>query len=382
EKAKRKEQVLETYDYRSQYDAYEYETYDVDYNIGIEDYTMYPGDYGNQYYHPAYASPSVFNQPQRSTQKYYYQGQRQDDNHLYDLNQKLDKLILMIKSNKEENQRAIETEVGRLAEQLNREETYEPQGITVLDFDDEDEDKEQNEEFTLHSTNTMEWSEFGSCKDKKDADEHNNSFEDLISPIEEHDKNRSKEDKEFLALSLYKDECLNLLKEVEVTHIDQTPPQMPQVLTNKVRMDDLSYIKFKARIKVSFIKDQYVMEKLNKNSLCKLTYIIVKQDHRKAQVGVRKQRLSLCHGKKNFGDVSNYDMLANIASKKSRVKQVRSASSRRKRKRLVWVSMHKHFFGLRENNVHTVLKNADMTWTLIADLCLGNSYGKCSINPP
>ncbi|GKF20478.1 hypothetical protein Tco_0069116, partial [Tanacetum coccineum] len=94
----------------------------------------------------------------------------------------------MIKSNKEENQRALETEVGRLAEPLNREETYEPQGVTVLDFDDEDEGEEQNEEFTLHSTNTMEWSVFGSCKDKEDADDYNNSFEDLISPIKEHDK--------------------------------------------------------------------------------------------------------------------------------------------------------------------------------------------------
>nr|GFA35515.1 hypothetical protein [Tanacetum cinerariifolium] len=65
-------------------------------------------------------------------------------------------------------------------------ETYEPQGITVLDFDDEDED--QNEEFSLHSTNTMEYLTFGSCKDKEDVDYHNKSFEDLIQPIKEHDK--------------------------------------------------------------------------------------------------------------------------------------------------------------------------------------------------
>nr|GEX55189.1 hypothetical protein [Tanacetum cinerariifolium] len=206
-------------------------------------------------------------------------GQRQDDDHLYDLNQNLDKLMSMIESNKEENQRAPKTEVSRLTEQLNMEETYEPQGITVLDFDDEDDDKEKNKELPLHSTNTMEFSAFGSCKDKEDAYNHNNSFEDLISPIKEHDKEsvpsifregvmkanttpylptlkepiiddiRSKEDEEFLALSLYKDNCSNLLEEVKVTHTNQTPPQMPQVLTNKVGMDDLSYTKFKARTK-------------------------------------------------------------------------------------------------------------------------------------
>nr|GFC99327.1 hypothetical protein [Tanacetum cinerariifolium] len=56
----------------------------------------------------------------------------------------------------------------------------------MLDFDDEDE--EQNQEFTLHSTNTMEYSTFGSYKDKEDVDDHDNSFEDLISQIKEHDK--------------------------------------------------------------------------------------------------------------------------------------------------------------------------------------------------
>nr|GEY38629.1 hypothetical protein [Tanacetum cinerariifolium] len=111
----------------------------------------------------------------------------------------------MIVSNKEENQIyeasfaahdasfvALETNVDRLLEQLNRDETYEPQGITMLDFDDEDEDedegKDHNEEFILHLTNTMEWSAFDSCKDKEDADDHKNSFEDLISPIKEYDK--------------------------------------------------------------------------------------------------------------------------------------------------------------------------------------------------
>nr|GEX37132.1 hypothetical protein [Tanacetum cinerariifolium] len=275
--ASRKERVPETYDYRSQYDAYEYDTYHANYNIGIKDYTMYQGDYDDQYYRPAYESPSFFNQPQRSTQQYYYQGQRQDDDHLYDLNQKLNKLLSMIESNKEENQSALETKVGLLAEQRNREETYKPQGITVRDLDDEDE--EQNEEFALHSTNTMEWSAFGSCKDKEDADDHNYSFKDLISPIKEHGKEsvpfkvrekvmkanttpylltlkqlillliddiRSKEDEEFLSLLLYKDGCSTLLEEVKVTHTDQTPPQMPQVLTNKVGMNDISYTMFKA----------------------------------------------------------------------------------------------------------------------------------------
>ncbi|GKE52238.1 hypothetical protein Tco_1487394 [Tanacetum coccineum] len=113
EEASRKERVPETYDYRSQYDAYEYDTYHANYNIGIKDYTMYRGDYDDQYCHPAYESSSFFNQPQRSTQQYYYQGQRQDDDHLYDLNQKLDKLMSMIESNKEENLRALETEVVR-----------------------------------------------------------------------------------------------------------------------------------------------------------------------------------------------------------------------------------------------------------------------------
>ncbi|GJS71854.1 hypothetical protein Tco_0704695 [Tanacetum coccineum] len=133
EKASREERVLESYGHQSQYDYYEHDTYHVDYNTGIEDYTMYQGDYDNQYYHPAYESPSFFNQPQRSTQHYYYQGQRQDDDHLFDLNQKLDKLMSMIDSNKEENQRALETEVGWLAEQLNREETYEVGLISVMD---------------------------------------------------------------------------------------------------------------------------------------------------------------------------------------------------------------------------------------------------------
>nr|GEW99104.1 putative ribonuclease H-like domain-containing protein [Tanacetum cinerariifolium] len=39
--ASKKERVPETYDYRSQYDAYEYDTYHANYNIEMEDDTMY-----------------------------------------------------------------------------------------------------------------------------------------------------------------------------------------------------------------------------------------------------------------------------------------------------------------------------------------------------
>nr|GFC23050.1 hypothetical protein [Tanacetum cinerariifolium] len=124
----------------------------------MEDDMMYRGGYGAQYFHPS----------------------------SYET----------LKSSKEANQRyeasfiVLETHVDRLLEQLNKDETYEPQGITMLDFNDKDEDEgeEQDEEFTLHSTNTMEWSAFGSPKDKEDADDQNNSFEDFISPIKEHDK--------------------------------------------------------------------------------------------------------------------------------------------------------------------------------------------------
>nr|GEY61532.1 hypothetical protein [Tanacetum cinerariifolium] len=169
--ASRKERILKKYDYRSQYDAHEYDTYHANYNIEMEDDTV-------------------------PTQEYYYHGQRQSDDLSFD--EKYD-----IESKKEENQRyeasfathdasftALATHVDRLSEQLNRDETYEPQGIIVLDFVDEDEDEaeEQNEEFSLPSTNTMEYSTFGSCKNKKDVDDHNNSFEDLILPIKEQDK--------------------------------------------------------------------------------------------------------------------------------------------------------------------------------------------------
>nr|GEU59565.1 hypothetical protein [Tanacetum cinerariifolium] len=320
-----KERVPETYDYRSQYDAYEYDMYHANYNIEMEDDMI---EYGTQYFHlSSYETPSFFNQPQRPTQEYYYHGQRQSDDLSFD--EKYDKIMSMIESNKEENQiyevsfvahdasfTALATHVDRLLEQLNRDETYEPQGITVLDFDDEDEDEEQNEEFSLHSTNTVEYSTFGSCKNKEDVDDHNNSFEDLISPIKEQDKElvpfkvgervieanttpylptleepilsriddiQSKEDEEFLAPSLYEDKCSNLLKEAEVTYIHLNPPQLPRVAINQVGEDDSVFEKKKEQEQVSLVKDEHhVDERCHENSLSKLTHIIVKQVHRKA----------------------------------------------------------------------------------------------------
>nr|GEW83641.1 hypothetical protein [Tanacetum cinerariifolium] len=381
EKTNRMERVPETYDYRSQYNAYEYDTYRANYYIEMEDDTIYRGELGDQYFHPSsYETPSFFNQPQRPTQKYYCQGQKQGDNQHFSFDKKYDKLMSMIESNKEENQRyeasfaahdasfiSLETHVDRLLDQLNKDETYEPQGITVLDFDNEDE--EQNEEFSLHSTNTIEYLTFGSCNDKEDVDDHNTSFEDLISPIKEHDKEsvpfkvgeevieanttpylptleepilssiddiRSKEDEEFLALLLYKYQCSNLLDEAEVTHI-QNLPQFPRVVINHVGVDDLVFENEKEQDNVSLVKDEHhAVEQCYENSFSKLTHIIVKQVHRKARVGVRNLSQFVCYGKKNFKEVSNCDKLIKVASKKACLKQVRSASSRRKRKRRVW----------------------------------------------
>ncbi|GKE03566.1 hypothetical protein Tco_1395584, partial [Tanacetum coccineum] len=297
----------------------------------------------------------------------------------------------IIESNKEANQRyeasfaahdasfaSLDTHVDRLVDRLNRDETYEPQGITMLDFDDEDEGEEQNEEFTLHSTNTMEYSVFGSCKDKEDADNHNYSFEDLISPIKEHDKEsvpfkvregvmeanttpylstlkepillpiddiRSKEDEEFFALSLYEDKCSNLLKEDEVTHIHLNPPQLARVVINQVGEDDS-------------------VLKMRKNK---------KRFHWKARVGVRKQRLSLYHGKREFQEVLNSGKLINFASKKPREKHVRIASNRRKRKIRVWISNHKNFSDVLDGGVLEVVTNGNVTWTRRTRSYLGNS---------
>nr|GEW99068.1 hypothetical protein [Tanacetum cinerariifolium] len=298
----------------------------------MEDDTMYQGEYGDQYFHPSsYETPSFFNQPQRPTQEYYCQRQKQGDNQHFSFDKKYDKLMLMIESNKKANQRyeasfvahdasftALETHVDRLLDQLNKDETYEPQGITVLDFDDEDED--QNKEFSLHSTNIMEYSTFGSCKDKEDVDDHNNSFEDLISPIKEHDKEsvpfkdgeevieanttpylltleelilspiddiRLKEDEAFLALSLYEDKCSNLLEEAEVTRIHLNPPQLPRLVINQVGVDDSVFENEKEQHNVSFVKDEHhVVERCYENSFSELPHIILKQVHRKARVGV------------------------------------------------------------------------------------------------
>nr|GEU80458.1 hypothetical protein [Tanacetum cinerariifolium] len=424
--ARRKERVPETYDYRSQYDAYVYDTYHANYNIRMEDDTMYRGEYGAQYFHPSsYETPSFFNQPQRPTQEYYYHGERQSDD--LSVEEKYDKITLMIESNKEENQRyeasfvayeasfvALETHVDRLLKNLNRGETYDPQGIILLNFDDEDEDEgeEQNEEFTLHSTNTMEYSTFGSCKDKEDVDDQNNSFEDLISPIKEQDKESVpfKVEEEVIKanttpylptleesiLSLIddirskEDECSNSLEEeqypneveAEVTHI-LNPPQLPRVAINQVGVDDFVFKNEKEQDNVSLVKDKHhVVERCHENLFSKLTHIIVKQVHRKARVGVRNLSQFVCYGTKNFREVLNYDKLIKVASKRSRIKQVRSASSRRKRKRRVWVSKHKHFIGLRENSISKVFKNVDMAWTCKAEIRHDNSYEKCSIKPP
>nr|GEW85526.1 hypothetical protein [Tanacetum cinerariifolium] len=296
EKASRKERVPKTYDYRSQYDAYKYDMYHANCNIEMEDYTMYRGEYGDQYFHlPSYETLSFFNQPQRPTQVYYYQGQKQEDED--NDNNSFEDLISLVK---EHGKESVPFKVGEGVMEAN----------------------------TAPYLSTLK--------------------EPILSPI---DDIRSKGDEEFFVLSLYENKCSNLLEEAEVTHINLNPPQFSRVVINQVEEDDLVF----------------------ENE---------KEQKRKARVGVCKQRLSLCHGKKNFVDVSNCDKLANVASKKSHVKQVRSASSRRKRKRRVRVSKHKHFIGLSKNNISKVFKNVDMTWTRKAEIRHGNSCGKCSIKPP
>nr|GFA47489.1 hypothetical protein [Tanacetum cinerariifolium] len=204
---------------------------------------------------------------------------------------------------------------------------------------------------------------------KEDADDHNNSFGDIISPITEHDEEsvpfkvreevieanttpylptleepillaiddiQSKEDEEFLAPSLYEDKCSNLLNEAEVTHIHLNLPQLPRVAINKVMVDDSVFKNKKDQDNVSLVKDDHhVVERYHENSFRKLTHIIVKQVHMKARVGVRNLSQFVCHGKKNFREVSNGDKLIKVGSKRFRVKQVRSTSSRRKRKRSI-----------------------------------------------
>ncbi|GJY31907.1 hypothetical protein Tco_0415402 [Tanacetum coccineum] len=299
----------------------------------------------------------------------------------------------MIESNKEANQRyeasfaahdasfaSLETHVNRLLDRLNRDETYEPQGITMLDFDDEDEGEEQNEEFTLHSTNTMEYSVFGSCKDKEVGEgvmEANTTpylstlKEPILLPIYDI---RSKEDEEFFALSLYEDKCSNLLKEDEVTHIHLNPPLLARVAINQVEEEDSVFENEKEQEKVSFVKDgHHVVELCHENSFSKLTHIIVHQVHRKARVGVRKQRLSLSHGKREFQEVLNSGKLINFASKKPQEKHVRIASNRRKKKIRVWILNHKNFSDVLDGGVLEVVTNGNVTWTRRTRSYLGNS---------
>nr|GFB29528.1 hypothetical protein [Tanacetum cinerariifolium] len=204
--------------------------------------------------------------------------------------------------------------------------------------------------------------------------------EPILSAI---DDIQSKEDEKFFAHSLYEDKCSNLLEEAEVTHIHLNPPQFPRVVINQVRVDDSVFENEKEQDNVSLVKDEHhVVEWCHENSFSKLTHIIVKQVHRKARLGVRNLSQFVCYGTKNFREVLNCDKLIKVESKRSRVKQVRSASSRRKRKIRVWVSKHKHFFGLRENNISKVFKNKNMTWTRKVEIRQGNSYGKCSIKQP
>nr|GFC42307.1 hypothetical protein [Tanacetum cinerariifolium] len=212
--------------------------------------------------------------------------------------------------------------------------------------------------------------------------------EPILSPI---DDIRSKEDEEFLALSLYKDECSNSLEEeqypneveVEVTHIHLYPPQLPRVAINQVREDDSVFENKKEQEKVSLVKDEHhVVERCHENPLSKLTYIIVKQVHKKAQVGVRKQILSLCHGKREFQEVLNFGKLINFASKNPREKHVHIASNQRKRKIRVWVSNYRRFLNVHNGGVLEVLTNENRTWTRRTHSYVGNSEGKCSIKPP
>nr|GEU47651.1 hypothetical protein [Tanacetum cinerariifolium] len=176
--ASRKERVPKTYDYRSQYDAYEYVTYHANYNIEMEDDTMYRGEYGAQYFHPLlYENPSFFNQPQRPTQEYYYQ----EENQRYKASFAAYEASFV----------ALETHVDRLLEQLNKDKTYEPQGITMLDFDDEDKDEVGEEVMEANTTTYLPTLE-----------------EPILLAI---DDIQSKEDEEFLAPSLYEDKCSNLL---------------------------------------------------------------------------------------------------------------------------------------------------------------------------
>nr|GEU82831.1 retrotransposon protein, putative, unclassified [Tanacetum cinerariifolium] len=120
----------------------------------------------------------------------------------------------------------------------------------------------------------------------------------------------------------------------------------------------------KEQEKYSLVKDEYhVVERCHENSLSKLTHIIVKQVHRKARVGVRKQIFSLCQGKREFQEVLNYGKLINFASKKPQEKHVRIASHRRKRKIRVWLSNYRRFSNVHNDGVLEVLTNENRTYT-------------------
>nr|GEU95919.1 copia protein [Tanacetum cinerariifolium] len=130
---------------------------------------------------------------------------------------------------------ALETHVDRLLEQLNKDETYEPQGITMLDFDDEDEDEDLNSPIKEQDKESVPFKVGEEVMEANTTPYLSTLEEPMLSTI---DDIQSKEDEEFLAHSLYEDKCSNLLKEAEVTHIHLNPPQLPRVTINQVGEDD------------------------------------------------------------------------------------------------------------------------------------------------
>ncbi|GJU32714.1 zinc finger, CCHC-type containing protein [Tanacetum coccineum] len=104
---------------------------------------------------------------------------------------------------------------------------------------------------------------------------------------------------------------------------DSYPCFTSRLVTNQVGEDDLNFKDAKEEEKVSFVEEeQYVIERYDETSLSTLTHIIVKEVHRKARVGVRELRHSLCHGKRKFQEVSNSTNLVNVTSKKPREKHL------------------------------------------------------------
>nr|GEV78341.1 hypothetical protein [Tanacetum cinerariifolium] len=256
--ASRKERVPKTYDYRSQYDAYEYDTYHANYNIEMKDDTMYRGEYGAQYFHlSSYETPSFFNQSQRPTQEYYYQGQRQSDDLSFD--EKYDNIMSMIESNKEENQR------------------YEAS-------------------FAAHEASFVALE----------------THEPILLPI---DDIRSKEDEEFLVLSLYEDECSNSLEEeqypneveAEVTHI-QNLPQLPRVAINQVGEDDSVFKNKKEQKKVSLVKDvHHVVERSSMDSYWTCGNPFHSYENCPEEIASRKERVPKTYDYRSQYDAYEYD---------------------------------------------------------------------------